>query len=984
MIINKSFKMKSLIFTFLVLFLTAGFTVNLQCQNFNKYKGASENHATTSLYEIEAWDKSHPVPDPKKKVPNKEVFKYPEFPIDGKTILYKEEKPQGNNYTPQSKDPSPLPDKDFLGLNDNNNSIPPDVNGAAGPNHLMITLNTETRIMDKEGNVISTVSTGSFWHPMPGAGATFDPKIAYDPYEKRWIYLMPSSSDAASSRLMVAVSENSDPTGNWFMYTFDTDPNDTHWFDYPNFGFNKNWIVVSGNMFGGGFGYTALFVLDKHDLYNNAPVADYSRFEVYDGFTLIPAKTYDADEEDLYILNNAGGNINGYGYLSLRKVTGGYGNEYLEEIGLIAIADPWGNGSYANGGNFAPQLGTDEKINTVDSRLENMIYRNGKLWSAHHVYLPADEPTRCSVQWFELALDGTILQRGRVDDPDGGMCYAFAAIAVNANEDILIGYGSFSAEQYASGSYSFRYADDPPNTMRDSYQYVDGLAPYFKTFGGNRNRWGDYTGTCVDPVDDLDFWTLQEYADLPGSQDQWSTWWANINIDAVPEAGFEANITQVPTGSGVDFSDLTKYEPIEWLWEFEGGNPSTSNEQNPQNVIYETEGLFDVTLTATNYLGSSTIVLEDYINSNTTILPEVNFIVSDTIVCIGDVVQFEDRTIYNPVQWDWEFFPDDVEYVNGTNGNSQNPEVKLSTSYPYEVTLTATNLNGSSVLNKKGLVHAGGMDLPFNDDFESSFFAEKAWTIENPDSAKTWEIRTVEGTEPGNYAAYVNIKNYNGMSERDRLISPLVNLTNYNEAFVEFQYAYAQRFPQYTDSLIVYLSSGCGDKLIRLLAMGEDSLNQFATVPPTAMNFVPESADDWCGAGNNPDCINIDLTPWAGNPNLRVVFESYNGFGNNIYIDNVKIDGTLSGINEKGYVSQKLNVYPNPSNGTFTMQLKDITGVVDLKVVNITGQVVYFGQMECTESNSVKNFDLGELQNGIYLIQAQTDDELLSCKVLIK
>ncbi len=202
------------------------------------------------------------------------------------------------------------------------------------------------------------------------------------------------------------------------------------------------------------------------------------------------------------------------------------------------------------------------------------------------------------------------------------------------------------------------------------------------------------------------------------------------------------------------------------------------------------------------------------------------------------------------------------------------------------------------------MVHAGGMDLPFSDDFESSFFAEKAWTIENPDTAKTWEIRTVDGNEPGNYAAYVNIKNYNGMSERDRLISPLINLTYYNEAFVEFQYAYAQRFPQYTDSLIVYLSTGCGDELIRLLAMGEDSLNQFATVPPTAMNFVPELADDWCGAGNNPECINVDLTPWAGNPNLQIVFESYNGFGNNIYIDNVKIDGTLSGVNENANVLQ--------------------------------------------------------------------------------
>ncbi|MEZ5194996.1 MAG: hypothetical protein R2764_00940 [Bacteroidales bacterium] len=484
-------------------------------QNFNKTKGTSEHHATVTFKDIVAWDEANPAPGPKMKTPNKEVFIYPEFPIEGKKVLYRDETKLFGQKPVQTtlKEQSPLPTKDFLALPDNNNSIPPDVNGAAGPNHLMVTLNTEIRISDKEGNPIYTVTTGSFWHPMPGSGGVFDPKVIFDPYDQRWILLMPSSSDPAYSRLMVAVSENDDPTGTWFMYTFDTDPTNQVWFDYPNFGFNKNWIVVTGNMFGNGF-YSTVFVLDKADLYSNSLVVDYSRFEVYDGFTLVPAKTYNTEEEDIYMVNNAGGNISGKGYLHLWRVTGGYGNEEVEDMGLIEIADNWGNGSYANGGNFAPQLGTDQKINTVDARMENMIYRNGKLWTVHHVYLPADNPNRCSVQWFELALDGTILQRGRVDDEEGNRCYAFTSIAVNAKEDVMIGYGSFSPEQYASCSYSFRYAGDPLNTLRDSYQYKDGLAPYWKTFGGDRNRWGDYTGTVVDPVDDLDFWTLQEYADL--------------------------------------------------------------------------------------------------------------------------------------------------------------------------------------------------------------------------------------------------------------------------------------------------------------------------------------------------------------------------------------------------------------------------------------------------------------------------------------
>ena len=574
--------MKLFKFTLLTLLSFLVLSISVLGQNSDTFKGKSTHSTKISFKEIETWDKTHPAPGPKMKRPNKEVFEYPEFPLDNKQILYLEENSETGAVYKGTKDPSPLPDLDFLGLDDSGNSIPPDVNGAAGPEHLMVTLNTQVRIMDRAGNPISTVSTGSFWHPMPGSGGVFDPKVSYDYYENRWILIMPSSSDPTSSRLMVAVSENYDPTGNWFMYAFDADANNTHWFDYPNYGFNDKWIVVSGNMFGDGW-YSAIFILNKADLYNNEPEVEYTRIVSYDGFTFVPAVTYDLEEADIYMVTNAGGNNGGVGYLNLWKVTGDIGNEELVDLGLIGIPEPWSNGSYANGGNFAPQLGTEEKINTVDARMENMVYRNGKLWCVHHIYLPADNPTRCSVQWFELALDGTILQRGRVDDEYGNMCYAFATIAVNAKEDVLIGYGSFSPEQYASSSYSFRDANDPPNTLRDSYQYKDGLAPYVKKFGGNRNRWGDYTATWVDPVDDLDFWTLQQYADLPGSQDQWGTWWAYLNIDAAPKAEFSVNINSVPTGSGVNFTDRSKYSPTDWLWIFEGGTPSTSTDKNPEN-----------------------------------------------------------------------------------------------------------------------------------------------------------------------------------------------------------------------------------------------------------------------------------------------------------------------------------------------------------------------------------------------------------------
>ena len=50
-----------------------------------------------------------------------------------------------------------------------------------------------------------------------------------------------------------------------------------------------------------------------------------------------------------------------------------------------------------------------------------------------------------------------------------------------------------------------------------------------------------------------------------------------------------------------------------WSWDFPGGNPSTSNEENPK-VVYSNEGMYNVTLTVTDDYGSDTQVLVDMIN----------------------------------------------------------------------------------------------------------------------------------------------------------------------------------------------------------------------------------------------------------------------------------------------------------------------------------------------------------------------------------
>jgi len=962
----------------LLLFLIALFWIPTQSQTFKKTSGVALQQAKVSFAEMKAYDQLYPELKTKGRQIENHFEQFPEIPFNPEKVVYKA--PQGSfaGAFQQRKDPGPTPEQDFQGLDDSGGSIPPDVNGAAGPNHLMVTLNTDVRIMDKLGNEISTIGTGAFWFPFPGSSGVFDPKIVYDHYKNRWVLVMPSSGDPATSKVMIAVSENSDPTGNWFMYSFDGDPEDTYWFDYPDWGFNQKWVVITGNMIAGTPDHGVVYVVNKEELFNFAPEVNFSRIPIYDGFSLIPAVSFDPDEEDVYMVNHAGGNVSGYGYIHLRKVTGEVNEPQIEDIGLVGVPYPWDEWSYFNNGDFAPQLGSEEKINTVDGRLQNMVQRNGKLWCVQHIYLPADDPTRSSMQWWNLDLEGNILQWGRQDDTTGENFCAFPSIAVNAKEDVMIGYASFSANQYASASYSFRYAEDPPNTLRDRFQYKDGLAPYYKTFGGARNRWGDYSFTSVDPINDLDFWTIQPYADLPGSQDQWGVWWAKVNIEAKPKSDFTSNIQEVPVGSFVDFTDLSKYEPDEWHWTFEGGTPATSTEQHPQNVIYENEGTFDVTLITVNNIGSDTLVLEDFIDANFTILPEVDFMVSDTIPCIGDTLTFSDLSVYNPIEWLWEFSPNYVIFVNGTNETSASPQVVFEYPFSYSVTLNATNNNGLATLTKTDFIKNGGYTLPFVEDFENFSFDRLGWEVINPDDEKTWEISPVGGNDPGGLAAYVNIKAYNGLGEYDYLVSPTLSFYSHKNITLTFQYAYAQRFAQYTDSLIVSISTDCGESWTRLQAMGEDGTGSFATAPVSTHDFIPDSVGDWCGAGGNPECVSIDLAEYAGINNVKIRFESYNGFGNNIFIDNVEIAGEVNQVNSNPVTEMIL--YPNPSAGIVYVE-SGSDNWQELQVYDIHGRLV---KIISARAQGIRNLDISNLQPGVYFVVLKSGNHSAVHKLIRK
>jgi subtilisin-like proprotein convertase family protein len=454
--------------------------------------------------------------------------------------VMEEPRPEAPNIPGQPLAPSPPAASSFKALEDNNDSIPPDTHGAVGPSHLMVVLNTQIRIQSRTGATISTATLDSFWAAL-GVNFTFDPKILYDPFNNRWMFTVVADADLATSSVLIAVSQTSDPTGNWKLYKVDADSANTAWADYPSIGFNKNWIVVNVNMFGigasGGFKRSQIYAFNKANLYAFGASALHKRFveacnpgATFCAFTQAPAITYDNTLNTLYLVES----WDGHTQLRIRSITGTTGANPVYSattaFPTVTSANAW-SFNPPNGDDFAPQLGSTEKIHTNDDRIQNVVYRNGSLWATHTIFLPnSATPTRCAVQWWQLSPTGTIQQRGRIDDATAPLTfYAFPSIAVNKNSDVLIGFSRFSAQQYASANYAFRAAADAPNTLRTDAVLKAGSAPYFKEFGGGRNRWGDYSNTVVDPINDADMWTIQEHAaPVSGGVSRWGTWWGRI------------------------------------------------------------------------------------------------------------------------------------------------------------------------------------------------------------------------------------------------------------------------------------------------------------------------------------------------------------------------------------------------------------------------------------------------------------------------
>ena len=864
------------------------------------------------------------------------------------------------------------------------NVIPPDTDGDVGPDHYFQMVNLSFAVYDKEGNKLyGPVNNSTLWSGFTGPWTgenDGDPIILYDEQADRWIASQFAlvTNNAGPYYELIAVSATGDPLGEWYRYAYEFD----NMPDYPKFGIWPDAYYFTINQFANGssFDGAGVCAVDRDAMLAGEEDAEIVFFDMNSSFISLLPSDFD-------------GSIPPPEGSPAYMVSLGSGSQLRLWICDIDWEDPNNSSlvydqilpveSFSNNGITIRQPGTSQQLATLANRLMfRLQYRNFGDYAAmvtnHSVN--ADGTGRSGIRWYELRKGAdeekwSVYQQGTYapDDDDGRW---MGSIAMNRHGDIALGYSVSGSETYPSIRTAGQTAGAP-----EGLGILD--IPETSIYEGNAsqtggNRWGDYSKMSVDPVDDQTFWYTTLYSSGGWN---WRTQIASFGYAAFPVADFISSEIIIPVGETVDFQDMTSGYPESWDWTFYGAEPSSSNERDPQDIQYDIEGSFDVQLIVANQIGTDTILREDYLTVSSTILPDVDFDVSSDFVCVNDPVTFEDMTLYAPIQWEWAFEPNTVTFVDGTDENSQHPKVTFNDAGSYTVTLTSWNLNGSSETTKQDFVIAGGYVPFFKETFENGSLTSANWTVENPDDNFTWALKETGGTEPGNMSVGIEFQEEQVIGQNDRLISPQFNLEGMDNAVLEFQHAYAQFQPGFSDSLIIYVSTDCSDNWERIYAGGEDGEGSFAT-HELAEGFWPETPEDWCLAGWGSGCIALDLTPYAGKSGVRIAFETYSYFGNPMFIDNVAISQFV-GQEEVLPDDERIVVFPNPASDAFTITLPTGQSFEQMVLLNYLGQEVY-SQKLTTGTQNIRVMPDETWSNGVYFIRLSGKGQTISRKVLIK
>jgi len=455
-------------------------------------------------------------------------------------------------------------------LTRNNGWIPPDTMGSVGPEHIVEMINGNVVILDKQsGAVVDSDTLLGFWQTDIGItgvqNTVFDPRIVFDPASDRWFAsvidraLNRNTPTEQSNNLYLARSDTADPTGDWDFVQFNTDTvGGQEFHDFETLGLDADGVYSCTQDFDAG-GNESCYSLPKADLLQATPTAaSLTRFEASPAGlpgtegSWQPAVDFGLSDGREALLGTSGGALQRTNIFGSAGAGATLGTPVAITGAPMHAAPPDARqpDDTDNGDAATP-------LENADQRFTGNVFELGNsLWAAHSV---GGGSGNAAIRWYEInESTNTVLQTGLIADPDRDFIYP--SIAVNAHGDVVIGYtcsgpalaGSVCVSVGTSAGGVTTFQAPAILASGTGHYYQDLCDPTTNPTCSERNRWGDYSATVIDPVDPCAFWTFQEYVAVGGTGDtgpgeadsgQWATRVTRLSFDGcVTDIGNEADL----------------------------------------------------------------------------------------------------------------------------------------------------------------------------------------------------------------------------------------------------------------------------------------------------------------------------------------------------------------------------------------------------------------------------------------------------------
>ena len=403
----------------------------------------------------------------------------------------------------------------------------PNAAGAVGPKHTAVLDDRAFVVHDKAtGKVLQNDTQHDFWLKVLPAN-TFDlqandPRLLYDPITQRWIAWVQGLKPENG---YLAVSTTSDPTEPWRGVKMPMPPHNYG----ARIGFDKNGLYISV--------HNGSNDLKKAQTCYAIPMADVVaadgpnlahmqalpdlHIEAFPATELDPDKAADGPA---VLLNREFGNS--AGKLYLYKITWSGKKATISDAQTIPLSRTYvSSAQQLQAIQPAPgvKLRADEGRRTL-----SCFARNDSVFGCNVAKRTPEG--RCGILWYEVRVkDGALLQEGFVDDTNCD--YLVPSLAVDGNGNIGLGCTRTSAKEFPSVYVMMHTAKDAPGTMRAPVLAVKGTT-YFRSPPVPALKalsWGNYSSTCIDPLDSTLIWTCQEYANSSVER-EWCTAWAAFRL----------------------------------------------------------------------------------------------------------------------------------------------------------------------------------------------------------------------------------------------------------------------------------------------------------------------------------------------------------------------------------------------------------------------------------------------------------------------